>query len=384
MSGNTHTSRPQLWLESLGDWAWPGRAPQAEVLPPAWVPALPPAFEYAFAGSAPARSLPSHARARRRRVLLAGLASAFLALCSGLALRGHLTLGDIPGTRPPNPRLSATPASDRVSAPAVPLPRLVQVGTQASAGSSIDRASFASAALDGRGSFLVYLPPGFGADPALRYPVLYLLHGRNGHAAAFLEIGIQHALDRLIAKRAIPPLIAVMIQDLSGLQNWRNTGRRHSESYVVEVQELIDRLLPTIATRAGRAVAGSSMGGFGAMHVALANPFRFAVVESWLGFFDGLESELRADAPVLSRLGLHAFLYGAEADPVAVPEENPQFAAQLRSVGADAEGIVYPGGHSLEKVREHLDTGLLFAGRSLLAAGRRERVEEARARWRSP
>jgi S-formylglutathione hydrolase FrmB len=175
-----------------------------------------------------------------------------------------------------------------------------------------------------------------------------------------------------------------MIQDLSGLQNWRNTGRRHSESYVVEVQELIDRMLPTIATRAGRAVAGSSMGGFGAMHVALANPFRFAVVESWLGFFDGLQSELRADAPVLSRLGLHAFLYGAEADPVAVPEENAQFAAQLRSVGADAEGIVYPGGHSLEKVKEHLDTGLLFAGRSLLAAGRRERVEEARARWRSP
>jgi enterochelin esterase-like enzyme len=379
MSANAHTSRPQLWLESLGDWAWPGRAPHAEVLPPAWVPALPPALEYAFAGSAAARSLPS--QARRRRVLLAGLASAFLALCSALALRGHLTLGDSFGTRAPNPARSATPAGERLAAP---LPRLVPVGTYDSAGSSIDRASFASAALGGRGSFLVYLPPGFGADPALRYPVLYLLHGRSGHAAAFLEIGIQHALDRLIAKRAIPPLIAVMVQDLSGLQNWRNIGRRHSESYVVEVQELIDRMLPTIATRAARGVAGSSMGGFGAMHVALANPYRFAVVESWLGFFDGLGGELRADAPVLSRLGLHAFLYGAEADPVAVPEENPQFAAQLRSVGADAEGVVYGGGHSLEKVKQHLDTGLLFAGRSLLAAQRRERVEEARARWRSP
>ena len=384
MSGKAHTSRPQLWLESLGDWAWPGRAAQAEVLPPPWVPAVPPRVEYAFAGSAPARSLPSHARARRRRVLLAGLISAFLALGSALALRGHLAVGDILGTRGPSPAPAATPSSDRVAAPAVPLPRLVPVGAKDSSGSWIDRTSFASAALGGRGSFLVYLPPSFGADPALRYPVLYLLHGRNGHASAFLEIGIQHALDRLIGEGAIPPLIAVMVQDLSGLKNWRNVGRRHSESYVVEVQELIDHMLPTIAARAGRAIAGSSMGGFGAVHVALANPYRFAVVESWLGFFDGLEGELRADATILRRLGLRAFLYGAEADPVAAPQENPEFAAQLRSVGADAEGVVYPGGHSLEKVKEHLDTGLLFAGRSLLEARRRDSVEQARARWRSP
>ena len=383
MSGKAHTSRPQLWLESLGDWAWPGRAAHAEVLPPPWVPAVPPRVEYAFAGSAPARSLPSQARARRRRVLLAGLISAFLALCSGLALRGHLTVGDILGTRGPSPAPAAALVRDRSPAPAVPLPGLVPVGAQVSAGSRIDRASFASSALGGRGSFLVYLPPGFGADPTLRYPVIYLLHGRNGHAAAFLEIGIQHALDRLIGKGAMPPLIAVMVQDLSGLKNWRNVGRRHSASYVVEVQELIDRMLPTIPTRAARAIAGSSMGGFGAMHVALANPYRFAVVESWLGFFDGLEGELQADAAVLSRLGLHAFLYGAAADPVAAPEENPEFAAQLRAVGADAEGVIYPGGHSLEKVKEHLERGLLFAGRSLLEAQRREGVEAARARWRS-
>jgi S-formylglutathione hydrolase FrmB len=138
----------------------------------------------------------------------------------------------------------------------------------------------------------------------------------------------------------------------------------------------------TVPARAARAIAGSSMGGYGAMHVALANPYTFSVVESWLGFFDGLEGELRADAPVISRLGLHAFLYGAEADPVAVPEEDPLFAAQLSAAGAQAEGVVYPGGHSLGKVREHLATGLQFASRSLAAARSREDIEEAHARWR--
>jgi hypothetical protein len=119
------------------------------------------------------------------------------------------------------------------------------------------------------------------------------------------------------------------------------------------------------------------MGGFGAMHVALANPLRFAVVESWLGFFDGLGGELRADRPVLKRLGLHAFLYGAQADPVAVPQEDPAFAAELRTTGAQAQGVIYPGGHSLEKVAEHLETGLLFAGRSLADAQRQADAEQA-------
>jgi enterochelin esterase-like enzyme len=263
----------------------------------------------------------------------------------------------------------------------VPLPQLTPLAADTTGG-SLYHASYASAALASRGAFLVYLPPGYDQRPEQRYPVIYLLHGRNGHASAFLEIGIQHTLDHLIRIGAIPPMIAVMPQDRPGLQNWRNNGWRNSATYVVEVQELIDRMLRTIPSGAARALAGSSMGGFGAMHVALANPERFAVVESWLGFFDGLQGELKADGETIARLGLHAFLYGAEGDPVAVPEEDPVFAAELRSEGADAEGVIYPGGHSLEKVKQHLETGLLFAARSLAEARRREAGEEAHARWR--
>jgi enterochelin esterase-like enzyme len=244
------------------------------------------------------------------------------------------------------------------------------------AGSSIALASFRSMALAGKGSFIVYLPPGYASSTG-RYPVLYLLHGSDGHATAFLEIGIQQSLDRLIDSGAIAPMIAVMIQDRGGPNNWRDVGRWQSETYVVEVQEMIDRMLRTIPTRAGRAIAGSSMGGFGAMNVALANAYRFAVVESWLGFFDNLGAQLRADRPVLSRLGLHAFLYGAQADPVALPQEDPAFAAKLRAAGAQAQSAIYPGGHSLEKVQEHLDTGLLFAARSLRDAQNRADAEQA-------
>ena len=141
--------------------------------------------------------------------------------------------------------------------------------------------------------------------------MLYLLHGNNQPATAFLEIGLQAQLDGLIARHAIPPMIVVMIQGGPGANNWRPWEGRDYEAYVLEVQQLVDRMLPTIADRAARAIAGDSMGGYGAMRAALENPYRFSVVESWLGFFNGLEGELRADRAVLARLGLRALLYGA-------------------------------------------------------------------------
>ncbi|HEY1835069.1 MAG TPA: hypothetical protein VGG08_11570, partial [Solirubrobacteraceae bacterium] len=107
---------------------------------------------------------------------------------------------------------------------------------------------------------------------------------------------------------------------------------------------------------------------------ALGSPQRFGVVESWIGFFNGLEGQLRTDSPIISKLGLHAFLYGAAQDTIADPSENAPFAAQLRSEGAEAQSTVYPGEHSLETVEAHLASMMHFAGRWLTppheAAGR--------------
>jgi enterochelin esterase-like enzyme len=321
-------------------------------------------------------------RSRAWRLRIGALLSALAAACVAA------TLGD-PGAIERLASLSAGAGAPAISVPPAaavvpppdllaPAPTLLPVTSDA-AGSSIYWTRFASSSLDAQGSFFVYLPAGY-ANATRRYPVLYLLHGRNGHASAFLEIGIQKSLDQLISDKAIPPMIVVMIQDRPGLNNWRDLGRQHSETYVVEVQELVDRMLRTIPTRSARAIAGSSIGGFGAMNVALSNPLRFAVVESWLGFFNNLEGALRADQPVISRLGLHAFLYGAAEDPVAVPAEDPEFAGELRAAGAQAQSAIYPGGHSLEKIREHLATGLLFAGRSLMETQQRAAAEEAQRR----
>jgi enterochelin esterase-like enzyme len=358
-----HASRTQLWLEGLGDWSWPGgRAAVVDFEPPPWVSPRPPRLEPATEAG-PSTWQPG--RVRRRRLGFGAILSALAAVGAAVAVNGPAGLERLVGIGHGVPAGSVDAAATVAPAPGrPPLPPSLRLVGHDAAGSSILSDSYPSVSFGRQtGSFLVYLPPGYSSTTR-RYPVLYLLHGQDGHATAFMEIGIQATLDHLIARGAVPPMIAVMIQDRPGMDNWRDLGGRRSASYVLEVQGLVDRMLPTIATRASRGVAGNSMGGFGAMHVALANPYRFGVVESWLGYFNNLDGELHADEPIISRLGLNAFLYGAAGDPVADPAEDPEFAAKLRAAGAYAHSAIYSGNHSLQTLREHLDAALLFAGRA--------------------
>jgi enterochelin esterase-like enzyme len=358
------TSRAQVWFESSGDWSWPGRAAEAvEALPalPSWVPALPPRMEPVAVGASAAPRTFEQPRFSPRTVLIGVLLAALVAVCALLAVASPPSIDRLLGMHD-SPALDATAARAVAAAP-TPLPTLV-LGSRDAAGSSIDTATYHSPALDGTGSFHVYLPPGYASTSA-HYPVLYLLHGNDQPATAFLQLGLQGELDRLIAAHEVPPMIAVMIQGGRGANNWRDEGSHRYESYVLEVQQLVDRMLPTVPDRAARAIAGDSMGGFGAMNVALGNPRRFSVVESWLGFFNGLEDELRAAKPVIASDGLHAYLYGGASDYIADPSENAPFAAQLRAAGASAHSAVYVGGHTMETLEAHLHHMLLYVGRSL-------------------
>ncbi|HEY2436207.1 MAG TPA: hypothetical protein VGH93_03440, partial [Solirubrobacteraceae bacterium] len=139
MSSGANASRTQVWLETLGDWSWPGRGAAGDglPLPPAWVPAFPPAPVLAAAGGAgfPA-SQAEHRRGTAWRLLIGALLSALAAVCVALALKGPLTLdrllGDAPA-RAPEP-VAAAPASPPILEQ--PLPELVPVSEDA-AGSSI-------------------------------------------------------------------------------------------------------------------------------------------------------------------------------------------------------------------------------------------------------
>ena len=121
-----------------------------------------------------------------------------------------------------------------------------------------------------------------------RWPVLYLLHGGGGGDLDWLDYGkIAHTLDDEIAAGKLPPLVVVMPD--GGGESWfvDNTdpdgAGRVETALTTDLVEAIDTTLPTAACRAGRAVGGLSMGGYGAALFALDHPDRFVAAISLSG-----------------------------------------------------------------------------------------------------
>lgn len=136
--------------------------------------------------------------------------------------------------------------------------------------------TFAAPSLGLAGSplrYRLYTPP-TGKNAGGRYPVLYFLHGANGHEHSidpFYDI-----LDTLISGGSIPPLIVV--SPVTGNSYWTDSNAfGHVESAVIhDLIPHIDAALPTHADRHGRALAGFSMGGSGALRFALFHPHLFS------------------------------------------------------------------------------------------------------------
>lgn len=130
---------------------------------------------------------------------------------------------------------------------------------------------------------LVYLPPRYDASAgAKRYPVLYLLHGIFDEPEVWTEhFGVPGILDRLIAEGVIPPLIVAMPQGGNRLGGgfYRNSpvSGRWADFIAEELVAFLDSTYSTRAEREARAVAGHSMGGYGALHLAMTRPDVFGI-----------------------------------------------------------------------------------------------------------
>ena len=133
----------------------------------------------------------------------------------------------------------------------------------------------------------VYLPPGYDTDLERRYPVLYLLHGVLDQPSVWIEpvyqgMTIQATMDSLLAAEAIRPLIVVMPNGWNALGGsyYRNstvTGR-WGDFIARDLVAHVDAAYRTIPGGAGRAIAGHSMGGLGAISAGMLHPDVFSVV----------------------------------------------------------------------------------------------------------
>lgn len=132
----------------------------------------------------------------------------------------------------------------------------------------------------------VYLPRGYNPDRGPKYPVIYFLHGiRGDHTSCPFLIDI---LDELIGNGTIEPVVVVkpdascVPYNASFYTNSELNGA--FEDYIVQdVREFVKRNYRIIPGRKKRSIMGHSMGGYGAMKLALKYPDIYTALASHSG-----------------------------------------------------------------------------------------------------
>jgi len=228
-------------------------------------------------------------------------------------------------------------------------------------------------------AYRVYLPPDYLTSPFRRYPVLYMLHGAGGNYTEWSDSFLPEQVDRLIAADQIQPLIVVMPDDgeATYFANWDN-GPRWGDYLTEDVVSTIDQRYRTLTGPEDRAIGGLSMGGLGALNLALQHPDVFGVSGSHspsvrlepdpnLWFLTGdnfWEHNPIWLAEHAGGVGNVKFWLDAGSEDYWLPNIEPVHTA-LVDAGLQVEWHEFPGEHDAEYWIEHVPDYLRFYSRAL-------------------
>jgi S-formylglutathione hydrolase FrmB len=192
-------------------------------------------------------------------------------------------------------------------------------------------------------TFRVLLPTGYADDPHRRFPVLYLLHGGGDD--------YRYWTDKADVARIVgdAPVIVVMPDGGYGgwYTDWFNGGLggppKWETFHVGQLIPWVDANFRTRAERAGRAVAGLSMGGFGTMSYTARHAGEFVAAASFSGAVDLLDPEVTVivDLSPLPTFGVPTSVFGPRLtnEPRWRAHNPPDLAARLRGT----ELAIYTG-----------------------------------------
>lgn len=205
-----------------------------------------------------------------------------------------------------------------------------------------------------RRELYAYLPPSY--DGMRRFPVVYLLAAFGGDGRSFLDgspwkPSVVDRLDAQMVRGECREAVLVM-PDAStrwgGSQYLDSPAMGRYQTHLVEeLVPFVDRELRTVPAAEGRAIAGRSSGGFGALRVCIDRPGSFGAMASHAGdaAFDlSLRPMITSAAICAMRSGSRAALIEALRlrGPTLPLEHDAVFVVACAAAYAGQENLPFP------------------------------------------
>jgi S-formylglutathione hydrolase FrmB len=221
------------------------------------------------------------------------------------------------------------------------------IAGSAAAQSRIDCSALNSQILKQVVHYCVYLPAGYDASaalhPAKRYPILYFLHGLGDNEQTLFNGGGWTLLDDLRNQHKMGDFLIVSPEGRRSFYiNSADGAVRYNDFFLQEFIPQIERKYRIRAGRAGRAISGISMGGYGALRFAFAHPELFSATSAQSAALitespQTLDSASRTGAPLA---GVLAPVFGK---PIDVPhwDENSPFVLAKKNAPALRKLAIY-------------------------------------------
>jgi S-formylglutathione hydrolase FrmB len=147
-------------------------------------------------------------------------------------------------------------------------------------GGTVEFGSYESACLGGKEYFSIFLPPSYAKEPSHTYPVIYFLHGLNNDYTSWTidRYGsIQNKVEEMILSKKTPEFIMVHPDgDASFYCNSADGTRRYEDLITGELIKYMENNYRAKKGRENRSIGGTSMGGFGALKIAMKHPDLYA------------------------------------------------------------------------------------------------------------
>jgi S-formylglutathione hydrolase FrmB len=231
------------------------------------------------------------------------------------------------------------------------LTSLLFLAVSALAQSRIDCNALKSHILGEAVHYCVLLPSNYDSAPAKHYSVLYFLHGLGENEQTLFKTGGWNLIEDLRQQHKVSDfLIVTPDAKASFYVNSADRKVRYSDFFLQEFIPYVEANYRISRERKARAISGISMGGYGALRFAFANPEMFSAVSAQSAALmsespQELNAALRAGTPLGRLLGS---VFGNPINVAHWKENDPLSLARKNRVGIAKLAIYFNCGRDDE------------------------------------